>query len=382
MMKFLALFFLGLVHADPQLVFYHIPKTAGCTTRFLLETQYDFKDVCPSMFYFEIESKRPKDLEKYQLFSGHFFFNSNLKYIDAKRITFMRDPIERIISEQRFYKKFYEDSERRSLLSIQHYNPEGDPIDNVSNLQVLYLSSLDRNDLSLSYEKHYESALYNLKHHFDFVGIVEDYERSIRSLFDLMGWRQMEIIPVLQSAEVALEVDQIVIEEIKKRNQYDIMLYEEAKKLFYSKFLVTDYKKKNVDEFFEDMRIDFDKKIPGEGFGSPVYFYDLLYRPIVASGRAFLDLPLKAGSEYGIIFYANKTIKDPKFRIICKGRDLEYTSSKSKTFVKIPKELISSSEETRIELIVEDLNQDDLKWDRTKISSGYAFRRIDINALD
>lgn len=363
-------------------IFYHIPKTAGSTTRYLLESQFDCHEVCPGIFYFEIESKRPSDLSRFNLFAGHFFYNSNLKYINGTRITFMRDPVERIISEQRFYKKFYEDTDRRAVLAMQHYNPEGEPIDVVSNLQVLYLSSLDRNDLSISWEKHYESALKNLRENFDFVGIVEDYERSIRSLFEKMGWEQKEIIPILQSADLDYQISDEKIHEIKERNKFDILLYEEAKKLFYSKYHVTKYAAPKPLEYVDEISLDFKNKIPAEGFGPKINICDQIFRPITSSGYAFIKVPLKNTENYQLLIHANQSINDPHFKIICNGFDLEYRSSKGKVFTGIPKEFINPSGYTKIEFIIDNLDSKNLKWDRGNNTNRYSFRKIDITVLD
>ena len=63
-----------------KVIFYHIPKTAGSSTRFLLEMQFDYEKIAPEVTYYEIENKRISDLEKYDFFGGHFFFHSNLHY--------------------------------------------------------------------------------------------------------------------------------------------------------------------------------------------------------------------------------------------------------------------------------------------------------------
>lgn len=364
-----------------RVIFYHLPKTAGCTTRYLLETMFDYDKVAQEMFYYELESKKPSDLEHYDLISGHFFFHSNLYYLDGFRVTFLRDPVQRILSEQRFYQKFYKDRQRQKLLSIQHYNPAGEPIETVSNLQVLYLSSLDRHDLSIPIEAHFESAKKNLHEAFDFIGLFEDYKRSVQSLFGALSWPQKEIIPVLQSADSELMVETSELLGIQERNRYDIMLYEEAKKLYYEKYRKELIEDKKPEQFYSELIIDFKNSPFYEGFSAPIFFMDVLYRPIAPSGKAFIKVPLESSNSYKMTIYTNKTIQNPNFIIMCRNQILTYESAKSRIECIIPQELIEQNGSTKIEFIVEGLDDTNLKWDRSEESTGIAFRKIEIDCF-
>jgi Sulfotransferase family len=382
-MKSLVLFLsiLGLGLANERLIFYHIPKTAGITTRHLIETAYNFNHICPALFFYEIESKSLKDLEKYDLFFGHFFVHSNLSMIKGKRATILRDPVERIISEQNFFESFYKGTLSEAELAKQHYNPEGDPIDVISNQACLYLSSLDRHDYSLKIEDHYQSALENLRH-FDFVGVFEEYESSLRSLYDLMGWEQVEIIPTLQVSKKNRTVSLATRQEILERNYFDFLLYEEAKHLFTTRHKVINFKKKKIDQFFKNLSLNFKDKILCEGFAEPVFFKNVLFRPIAPSGFSFIKAPLESGCDYDVVIYANITIKDPDFKIRCCGKNLDYQTDKTRIFLKIPKELIQSEEYTKLEFIHENFDHSNLIWDRSNQHVGIAFRKIDFTAID
>lgn len=218
-----------------HLIFYHIPKTGGTTITFLLNQKFDTDAICPDFFYYQVENRSMEELKKYNFFRGHFFFKSSLSLlINTKKIVFLRDPIQRVLSEQRFFNKKY--LHRKSALYLEHFLPAGDPIDTVSNHQCLFLSSFDRNDPSITPEMHLASAKENLSKEFFFVGITEYFEESIGALYRLMEWQSPAIIPQLNKTDY-VHIDDQILEEIRQRNLYDIELYEFAKNLFFTRFL-------------------------------------------------------------------------------------------------------------------------------------------------
>lgn len=89
----------------PKLIFVHVPKTAGMTFNNILQQLYKDKfirleedeylcgrDIKPKIVYYN----------SYDLISGHFNVD---KYDHADRITFVRDPVERVISHYYYIKK-------------------------------------------------------------------------------------------------------------------------------------------------------------------------------------------------------------------------------------------------------------------------------------
>lgn len=217
-----------------NLIFYHIPKTGGTTITFLLNQQFDSHVICPDDFYFQIEKRSLEDLNHFKFFRGHFFFNSILKFLrNSRKIVFLREPIQRVLSEQRFLKTLCVG--RESALYLEHFL-EGSPIETMSNHQCLFLSSFDRNDSSITPEMHLASAKENLLKEFFFVGITERIEESLQALYMLMGWQIPNIIPRLNETNLELEnINSQVLEEIRQRNLLDIELYEFAQGLLDSK---------------------------------------------------------------------------------------------------------------------------------------------------
>lgn len=235
MKKILFALSFSLLAFGKNIVFYHIPKTGGTSITSLLDSYFPKHMICPDDFYYQIELRSETDLKPYHFFRGHFFYSTNLKKLDAFRFTFLREPVSRILSEQKFFLAHYNFSGRIKNLAKEHAFSIGNPIDVISNNQVLWLSSYHRDDPCISMEQHLESAKLNLTK-MDFVGIFEDFNNSVKGLVKVLGLQKPLNIPHLQTVTTECEVSKEEIEAIKSRNQYDILLYEYAKNLYLDKF--------------------------------------------------------------------------------------------------------------------------------------------------
>jgi len=163
----------------------------------------------------------------YKVIRGHFLF-SYFKDLPGKRFTFLRDPIERVLSAERYSK-----TGRNTNMSVTHLFPPGPPINVLQNNQCKYLSSLNIYDPNISDEEHLKSAKYNLEHHFFFVGITEDLDKGIPILCSLLGFDIPFEVPKLNTTTTPEEgYPEELIQEIKERNLADIELYKFAKKLY------------------------------------------------------------------------------------------------------------------------------------------------------
>ncbi len=216
------------------LIFHHIPKNAGTTVTKLLDKHFEQDDILKLAFYYELDETIISEISNYKFVRGHFFYHQ-LQTIKAKKIVFLREPVQRTLSEHRFYKKYYPGIRRKNLFK-EHFLPEGDPLYTVQNHQCLFLSSLDPRNASIPISAHLKSAKFNLANQFFFVGITEDLERSLKALYFLMGWPEETEIPKLQSTDASSEIyPDNLLEQIRERNWADIELYNYAKDLYSQK---------------------------------------------------------------------------------------------------------------------------------------------------
>jgi len=139
----------------PKIISLHLPKTGGSTFRQMLKKMYG-----PQFFLARIK-RMPGDIEKYRCIHGHmrmYFFDNVTGW---NFITWVRDPIERAISE--FY---WKDRNRDRMPSTW-------------NLKLLDKGLdvfIDRKS-----DKYLKSIGDNF-HRFDFVGITELWDLSIERL--------------------------------------------------------------------------------------------------------------------------------------------------------------------------------------------------------
>jgi len=234
MIKTLFLFICSCINgnAHETFIFYHIPKTGGMTVSSVLDAQFPPAAICKYEYYYQIEDKSPEELSQSRFIRGHFFFQSPLSEIKkAKIITFLRDPIERVLSEKRYLEQYYKHAPE--VVYQNHHLPPGDPIDTVANQYCRFLSGYDRRDQTVTDAMHLASAKYNLQNRFFFVGLTEKMEESIRVLHVLMRWRMPRSIPRHNTTRKdGQPPDPTLIESIRQKNWADIELYEFAKTLF------------------------------------------------------------------------------------------------------------------------------------------------------
>ena len=112
--------FLGLIVPTDSLlssdilIFHHIPKNAGTTATQLLDKHFEQEDILKLAFYYELDETIISEISNYKFVRGHFFYHQ-LQQIKAKKIVFLREPVQRTLSEHRFYKKNYPGIRRKNL---------------------------------------------------------------------------------------------------------------------------------------------------------------------------------------------------------------------------------------------------------------------------
>ncbi|NET42657.1 glycosyltransferase [Okeania sp. SIO2B3] len=197
-----------------ELISVHVPKAAGTAFRQVLLQVYGTQGVLTdktNMF----EDNMPATIHwQTKVIEGHFRAGKYDKlFPDTKRITWLREPIHRLISDYCFRHisnptKDY--LNKQDLLKFAQIN---------SNLMAYCV-----NGKSLDY--------------FDFVGITEYFEEDLLALKNLLGWSDYQVIyqnrnPYPEYLDFQKEVlsDKKLMDELASANSQDMELYAAALKL-------------------------------------------------------------------------------------------------------------------------------------------------------
>ncbi|NET78599.1 glycosyltransferase [Okeania sp. SIO1F9] len=194
-----------------ELISVHVPKAAGTAFRQVLLQVYGTQGVLTdktNMF----EDNMPATIHwQTKVIEGHFRAGKYDKlFPETKRITWLREPIHRLISDYCF---------RHISNPTKEYLNKQDLLkfaENNSNLMAYCV-----NGKSLDY--------------FDFVGITEYFEEDLLALKNLLGWSDYQVIyqnrnPYPEYLEFRKEVlsDKKLMDELANANSQDMKLYAAA----------------------------------------------------------------------------------------------------------------------------------------------------------
>jgi hypothetical protein len=205
----------------PVVIFMHIPKTAGNTMLKILYKQYEWGTEIHSTYPFEELPKMGlpnsnKCIIGHNQFGIHRNLNRPFQYI-----TFLRNPVERVISEYYFTLPYHHLSFEKYLdfgYDYKNYNP--------NEMQTRWATG--QNTINL------ELAKSNLSTYFPIIGITERFAESVFLMKKQFGWgdisyQKQNITPNRPSVK---EIELNIIDKILKRNTFDLQLYQWATKLF------------------------------------------------------------------------------------------------------------------------------------------------------
>ena len=222
--------------------FLHIPKAGGSTFSFILNKMYSMGEVIdlytPGPDWDSILTilKKRKDDKNISLVKGHFFYGIHnfLPDNDYQYITFMRNPVSRIISFFNFIKE-------SDLHFLHHQLKNGMRLSDfimsdltweIDNCMIRQITG--KKDLS---EKCSEDSLKEaqqiIEKDFSFVGITEYFDESLVLLKNLLNWDEYPFykkINVTKNREKSADVK--TIKKISERNELDIKLYNWALEKF------------------------------------------------------------------------------------------------------------------------------------------------------
>lgn len=204
-----------------KIISIHVPKTGGTTFRSLLEETFrnvNIQSCKPLFFRCRDEDKASVEINidkiTENVIHGHFTINQLKVKKHHFLLTWLRNPIDRVISHY-FYWKNKPDINMHPIekmikfegLSLRDFSK----MSCMKNVQTYFIGS----DISL----------------FNFIGIMEEYDKSIMLLQNKLNvnfnYNKSKIKRINKAKESISEEDrQIIIEN----NLEDIKLYEKAKK--------------------------------------------------------------------------------------------------------------------------------------------------------
>jgi len=213
-----------------ELLSMHIPKTAGTSFYLILQQAYG-KDAVMRMDYrpafgrFIVRSK-PYDSETLpdgiRVLHGHLNYKIISKYLDldenVKIITWIRNPVERVISD---YYYMLERLKDRFVLDPLH--PD-------------ILPRMTKSLLEFAKSKPEKNKLFKYLNGFDlrsfyFVGIVERFDEDIRELGKRLHWPAVTAVKQNITLKKPTAVSAETYEVIKKLNRKDWEIYKLALEL-------------------------------------------------------------------------------------------------------------------------------------------------------
>ncbi len=232
--------------ANETLIFQHIPKTAGTTLSFILTHHFQEQDIYHVRNLKQMNGPaysshfgstdnfialHPDERNSFRLIIGHetFGLHRHLNH-PVKYITFVRDPVERVISQYCQYRRMIKanelDDEQLTLEQFLALNPHV-----MNNYQTRNLSGLDF--VSYTPKECYQKTLENIDQYFSFVGIVERFDESLLLPSKLFDWPRVTYIRrnTTTTQDSNINIDPATIQKIREANQLDTKLYRHAIRL-------------------------------------------------------------------------------------------------------------------------------------------------------
>lgn len=229
---------------DNKLIFMHLPKCGGTTFHTILNRMYLPEEIFDIKVINNIKlntddfiSLSTKEKEQIKLLKGHLEFGLH-KYFkeNTEYITFLRNPIERIISYYYYVKRrpnhrLYKFDLFKEDMSIYDFVTKINEQD-INNGEIRFISGINDSE-----EFMLEKALENIEKHFSFVGTIEKFNESLIILQRMYGWSTpyYKIENKTSNRPSHIDLDKKTISAIEHFNAGDILLYQKMNKLLDSK---------------------------------------------------------------------------------------------------------------------------------------------------
>ncbi len=212
------------VDGENFLAFLHVPKTAGTSLLAALKKEYPHNF---HMSYDQIDEKLDEFINEqrsknYDFFTGHFairharkMWAADLKY---SLITFIREPISRLISDYRYQKTELHPPHKEFIAKYPTF--ESWVLDVPPNIQLKKL---------MGFIDNVDEGYYKLLTQYAFIGVTELYDLSVNVLGGITG-RDFTSTPKKLNVTEKLSINEInpsekLIEKLNEIHYIDIQIY-------------------------------------------------------------------------------------------------------------------------------------------------------------
>tara|TARA_R110002072_G_scaffold41085_3_gene115771 strand:- start:4500 stop:5180 length:681 start_codon:yes stop_codon:yes gene_type:complete len=209
-----------------EIIHIHIPKTAGTSLLNVLQKKYSPNEICTikrkeltgNSFEKNSEIIKNNISMNHKILHGHFFYKEiepivNL-HKNVKIITFLRNPVDRVISNYLFFKQRINEGkvDKNELSRKNETLMEYARLEESQNRQSKFLEGINLEKLYFS-------------------GIMETFAEDIKYLSQKLDIN-INGIPVLNknkhSESSAFNISENELQELKSLNQKDLLLYQIA----------------------------------------------------------------------------------------------------------------------------------------------------------
>lgn len=218
------------IDATKQLVFMHLPRTAGTSFRWLASAEYSNEKVCLIHPGHYTEEEAIEQQGRFKFITGHFDTKSELLSSlenEVNFLTILREPVRRFIS-------FHEYTRVKQVTWDHHVTSL---VDGIKDPNCLYNNNLCYTIAGLAsltpIDVAYRKACENLRERFTLFGFTERFPEMLAIMNRRFGWSNV----ILRREE---HVDRVVFEDLDldlqrtliKHNEADNALYAYAVKLY------------------------------------------------------------------------------------------------------------------------------------------------------
>lgn len=222
---------------DRVLLFLHLPKSGGNTFYDIISGQKRYQSTC-DMRNCNVYDLTPDEKRRVEMVYGHMAFgvHKQLPQSNFAYITFLRHPIDRVISHYYFHRGITDPSnalgEIFNNMTLYDYVTSKEWNDN-----PLYVAASTVNIqtrlLTETMDDNLETAKNNLIKHFTVVGTTERFDETLSVLEKKLGWEieayEKKNVTTVRPALEEIPVE--IIEIIKSKNEHDLALYQFANQL-------------------------------------------------------------------------------------------------------------------------------------------------------